>query len=215
MMRNRCKRFFVILGLFLLSACVSVNQSGITQNEGNEREGVSQGDNSNLTENDSTFSMTSKGEAGGPDEEPIKSLRNEGSIAEDGVKDVSEGDPAIDVLVSDRSGEGDHIASSGEHHPTNQELIDSALEFLQVATDYWELGDLDNALDALDKAYSLILKVKTDDEPDVLQQKEDLRFTVSKRIIEVYASRFTVVNGSHNAIPLETNRHVDRALELF
>jgi membrane-bound lytic murein transglycosylase D len=48
-----------------------------------------------------------------------------------------------------------------------------------------------------------------------LQQKEDLRFTVSKRIIEVYASRFTVVNGSHNAIPLETNRHVDRALELF
>jgi len=43
---------------------VPVNQSGITQNEGYEKEGVSQGDNSNLKENDSTFSMTSKGEEG-------------------------------------------------------------------------------------------------------------------------------------------------------
>jgi len=194
---------------------VPVNQSGITQNEGNEREGVSQGGNSNLTENDSTFSMTSKGEVGGPDEEPIKSLTNEGSDTEEGVKDVSEGDPAIDESASNGSGEEDQLASPDILPPTNQELIDSALEFCQVATDFWEQGDLDNALDALDKAYSLILKVTTDDEPDVLQQKEDLRFTVSKRIIEVYASRFTVVNGSHNAIPLETNRHVDRALELF
>ena len=219
MMRKWCRRFFVILGLFLLSACVSVNQSGITQNEGNEREGVSQGDNSNLTEDDSTVSMTSKGEEGKTEAqqngEPTQSLTKAGSDAEAGVEDVLEGDPAIDELASDHSGERDHLASSGIHHPTNQEMIDSALEFCQVATDFWEQGDLDNALDALDKAYSLILKVTTDGEPEVLQQKEDLRFTVSKRIIEVYASRFTVVNGSHNAIPLETNRHVDRALKLF
>jgi membrane-bound lytic murein transglycosylase D len=98
---------------------------------------------------------------------------------------------------------------------TNQELLDSALDYCQASNDFWEQGDLDNAIDALDKAYSLILKVNQDDNAGVSQQKEDLRVTISKRIIEVYASRFTVVNGDHKAIPLVMNRHVQRALEMF
>jgi membrane-bound lytic murein transglycosylase D len=98
---------------------------------------------------------------------------------------------------------------------TNQELIDSALEFCQASNDYWERGDLDNAVAALDKSYSLILRVKVDDDPDLLQQKEDLRFTISKRIVEVYASRFTTAAGDHNAIPLVMNDHVRRELESF
>ena len=98
---------------------------------------------------------------------------------------------------------------------TNQELVDSALEFCQTSNDYWEQGDLDNAIDALDKAYSLILMVSPDAEPELLQQKEDLRITISKRIVEVYASRFTAANGDHKVIPLVMNRHVERALALF
>jgi len=98
---------------------------------------------------------------------------------------------------------------------SNQELVDSALEFCETSNDYWEQGDLDNAIDALDKAYSLILKVSTDAEPELLQQKEDLRITISRRIVEVYASRFTAANGDHKVIPLVTNRHVERALALF
>lgn len=102
-----------------------------------------------------------------------------------------------------------------EPPPLHQELLDSALDYCQASNDFWERGDLDNALDALDKAYSLILKVNGDDDPEVLQQKEDLRFTISKRIIEVYSSRFTVANGQHKAIPLVMNRHVERALKSF
>lgn len=98
---------------------------------------------------------------------------------------------------------------------TNQELLDSALEFCEASNDFWERGDLDNALDALDKAYSLILKVDKEGDPEVLQQKEDLRFTISKRILEVYTSRFTVANGDHKAIPLEMNAHVRKALNLL
>jgi membrane-bound lytic murein transglycosylase D len=98
---------------------------------------------------------------------------------------------------------------------TNQELVDSALEFCQTSNDYWEQGDLDNAIDALDKAYFLILKVSADAEPELLQQKEDLRITISRRIVEVYASRFTAANGDHKVIPLVMNRHVERALVLF
>jgi membrane-bound lytic murein transglycosylase D len=98
---------------------------------------------------------------------------------------------------------------------SNQELVDSALEFCQTSNDYWEKGDLENAIDALDKAYSLILKVSEDAEPELLQQKEDLRITISRRIVEVYASRFTAANGDHKVIPLVMNRHVERALSLF
>ena len=98
---------------------------------------------------------------------------------------------------------------------SDQEMLDSALEFCQASNDFWEQGDLSNAIDALDQAYSLILKVNANHDPKILQQREDLRFTISKRIIECYSSRFTVANGYHKAIPLVMNRHVERALKLF
>ncbi len=98
---------------------------------------------------------------------------------------------------------------------TNQDLLDSALEYAQAASNYWDRGDMDNALDALDTAYFLILKVKTDDDADLLQQKEDLRFTISKRIVEIHASRFTVAAGDRNAIPLIMNEHVHREIQSF
>lgn len=98
---------------------------------------------------------------------------------------------------------------------TNQEILDSALEFCQASSDFWERGNLDNAIAALDKAYSLILKVNADEDPVILQQKEDLRITISRRIVEVYASRFTVANGDHKEIPLLMNVHVEKELALF
>ncbi len=97
-----------------------------------------------------------------------------------------------------------------------QDNLDTALEFCQASNDYWEQGDLENAIDALDQAYSLILKINSNEAPpEIIQQKEDLRFTISKRIAEVYASRFTVANGDHKEIPLDMNRHVEKALKLF
>ena len=98
---------------------------------------------------------------------------------------------------------------------TNQERLDSAMEFYQASNDFWDQGDLDNAIGALDKAYSLILQVGPDTDPELLQQKEDLRITISRRIIEVYTSRFTVANGQHKAIPLVMNPEVEKALNLF
>ena len=98
---------------------------------------------------------------------------------------------------------------------TSQEILDSALEFCQASYDFWQQGDLPNAIDALDQAYSLILKVNPEDDPEILQQRDDLRYTISKRIMEVYSSRFTVVNGHNKAIPLVINRYVERALTMF
>jgi membrane-bound lytic murein transglycosylase D len=98
---------------------------------------------------------------------------------------------------------------------TNQDMLDSALEYAQAASDYWDSGDMDDALEALDTAYFLILNVKTNSDPALLQQKEDLRFTISKRIVEINASRFTVAAGDRNSIPVIMNDHVRREIESF
>ncbi|MFH2220183.1 MAG: LysM peptidoglycan-binding domain-containing protein [Pseudomonadota bacterium] len=95
-----------------------------------------------------------------------------------------------------------------------QLILDEALGFCQVAQDFWQKGELENALEALDKAYSLILTVDTDI-PKLVQQKEDLRFMISKRILEIYASRNTVVNGDFDAIPMVMNKHIQAELDLF
>jgi peptidoglycan lytic transglycosylase D len=96
-----------------------------------------------------------------------------------------------------------------------EDMLDLALEYCEAANSFWERGELDSAVDALDKAFALILKVETDDDPNLLQQKEDLRLTISKRIVEVYASRYTVANGISKAIPLVMNQHVMKELESF
>ncbi len=98
---------------------------------------------------------------------------------------------------------------------STQEALDSALELLQASSDYWEQGDHDNAVEALDKAYSLILQVEDEDDPDLMQQREDLRITIAKRIVEVYASRFTVADGTHKEIPLVMNEHVRKEIDSF
>ena len=93
--------------------------------------------------------------------------------------------------------------------------LDEALELCQLSQDSWQQGELENALDALDRAYALILSVDTSDQPKLIQQKEDLRFMISKRILEIYASRNIVVNGNHKAIPITINRHVQAEIDLF
>jgi membrane-bound lytic murein transglycosylase D len=93
--------------------------------------------------------------------------------------------------------------------------LDDALELCELSQDYWQQGELENAIEALDRAYALILRVDTTDQPKLIQQKEDLRFMISKRILEIYASRNIVVNGNHNAIPVVINRHVEAEIDRF
>jgi membrane-bound lytic murein transglycosylase D len=118
-------------------------------------------------------------------------------------------------LPNEKNVEKSSLPINSNTHNPNQDLLDSAMEFIQASNGYWEKGDLENAIAALDKAYSLILQVNDDPNSELLQQKEDLRFTISKRIIEVYSSRFTAVNGSYKAIPLTMNKYVKQAIRLF
>lgn len=106
-------------------------------------------------------------------------------------------------------------AESKPPEPSAQSMLDESLEFCEAAMDFWGKGDLENALLALDKAYSLIVAAKIDDDPLLVQQKEDIRYLISKRILEIHASRRTAVSGKHNAIPLQSNKEVQLQIKLF
>ncbi|MBW1849823.1 MAG: hypothetical protein JRJ27_22540, partial [Deltaproteobacteria bacterium] len=125
----------------------------------------------------------------------------------------------IDPVVAENNMESSAPDPSKNENiiPDNASLIKNieALDFCQVSQDFWQKGELENALEALDQAYSLILKIDTNDNPEIIQQKEDLRFMISKRILEIYASRNIVVNGNHNAIPMVMNKHIQAAIDQF
>ncbi len=95
----------------------------------------------------------------------------------------------------------------------NQNILDEALDYCQLAQDYWMKGQLDNAISALDQAYALIIKVDTFNRPRLIQQKEDLRFLITRRIQDIYGSRNVVAKGSLNAIPLVMNDYVKAEIE--
>ena len=104
---------------------------------------------------------------------------------------------------------------SEENEENGQTLLDTALDFINASQEYWSEGNLEKAIATLDEAYPLVIKVDTDSSPELIQQKEDLRYTISRRILEIYASRYTAVNGNHNEIPLTMNENVDKEIKRF
>jgi membrane-bound lytic murein transglycosylase D len=96
---------------------------------------------------------------------------------------------------------------------TAQEKIDQALELCNYAQQMWETGKLEEALANLDAAYGSIIEINGDETPEFNQQKEDIRYLISKRILEIYASRQIVINGQHDEIPITLNTHVQREIK--
>ena len=96
-----------------------------------------------------------------------------------------------------------------------QAALDEALELCNASQEFWQKGDFDNAFQALDQAYALLIKTDDNNTAELIQQKDDIRFLVSKRILEIYASRNRVVNGDHNAIPITINKDVQKEIDLF
>jgi membrane-bound lytic murein transglycosylase D len=147
--------------------------------------------------------------------------------AVDTVESVPSEVLAVEERQTDSAGGGEEesIANTGNHpngmggDPGSTQKVESnlddALELCQLSQEYWQQGELENAVEALDRAYALILAVDTSDRPKLIQQKEDLRFMISKRILEIYASRNIVLNGNYNAIPVTINRHVQAEINLF
>jgi len=93
--------------------------------------------------------------------------------------------------------------------------INRALALCRAAQNYWKRGEIELAIDTLDQAYGLVLSVEPGNDPELLQEMEDLRITISRRILEIYSSRHVLVNGKRNEIPVTINRHVQDEIDSF
>ena len=127
---------------------------------------------------------------------------------------------ALDIFQKEENTVEPKVNQTNFHQPLedkdkNQQFLDEALESYQESQSLWAEGNIEEALRALDRAYYLILQVETDDGHKLLQQKEDLRFLISRRILEIYASRHTAVRGNHREIPLTVNSHVKKEIRHF
>lgn len=111
-----------------------------------------------------------------------------------------------EIFSDERSTDSEELA---------QQLIERALMLCQISQDYWQRGELERAIELLDQAYLLLLGINTCESEYLIQQKEDLRFTISKRITEIYASRKVVANESQSAIPLNINKQVQFEIDLY
>jgi membrane-bound lytic murein transglycosylase D len=106
--------------------------------------------------------------------------------------------------------------SSAQQNPINeekQEMMEKALDLLEVADKLWEKGDVENTLNTLDEAYALLLAANGD--AAIAQEKDDLRLLISQRILAVYSSKRTVLNGKNSEVPLIMNDDVEKEIRSF
>ncbi|MFQ6037643.1 MAG: LysM peptidoglycan-binding domain-containing protein [Candidatus Aminicenantales bacterium] len=102
-----------------------------------------------------------------------------------------------------------------EEEAEPSELLEEAFDAYQDARLAWDKGDLDTALAALDEAYSLLLQIELPPDSPLVQEKNDLRLLIARRIQEIYASRYSAINGHNRTIPLSENEHVLKEIKSF
>ncbi len=129
--------------------------------------------------------------------------RSEPSAIKSGLpKPADSANEALGSSPASKSGpDSSHTLADSDDGPMSP-LFNAALNYCQTAQDFWEKGNPNKAISALDDAYACILKIHAPENSQLGQEKEDLRFTISKRILEIYASRHTTVKGNYNAIPV-------------
>ncbi len=149
-------------------------------------------------------------------EEPPPDSENKEGLDGPSDKNVSQ-NTLPETSANPLGADGNYVQSpkTTEDPKKKQPSLDEALELCQASQDYWQKGELEEAIDALDEAYRLILSIDDSDDIKINQGIEDLRFLISKRILEIYASRHTVANGDHHAIPLVINKHVQAEIDRF
>lgn len=106
-----------------------------------------------------------------------------------------------------------NMAGQNGNNEEKQEMMEKALDLLEVADKLWAKGDIEETLDTLDEAYALLLNANGD--TAIAQEKDDLRLLISKRILAVYSSKKTLIKGKNSEIPLIMNSDVEKEISSF
>ncbi|NPV83560.1 MAG: hypothetical protein HPY46_08275, partial [Candidatus Aminicenantes bacterium] len=135
---------------------------------------------------------------------------------------VEENNPAPEAAqpqAAASSGETNQAAAESpktepeiQDSPAQTEEVYSLIQEAQVAL---EKGELDRALNLLDQAYSVLLRIEAPPDSDLYQEKNDLRIMLVQKIQQVYAFRLPAPISNHKTIPLVENNWVEREIKGF
>ncbi len=195
-----------LLGIVFLAGCISsgsVYEQGLYQSPSDLQHNKETTTLATNAGEDSTFQHNDKEE---PVKRPADSSLSEREILYKAIKS--------EVFASEKTEILEEVPEV-DNGQKAQELLDTALGHYESSQIFWTQGDLEKSIENLDQAYALILKIDPEDNPGMVQDVDDLRYTISKRILEIYASRYVAVNGSHDEIPLVMNEHVEKEIRYF
>ncbi|HSL81303.1 MAG TPA: LysM peptidoglycan-binding domain-containing protein [Thermoanaerobaculia bacterium] len=126
--------------------------------------------------------------------------------------------PAIRELAPEEALLESRIDQEGvapEEAPEASAVLAESLEAFESSQAFWEQGAFDDAFAALDRAYELMASVPMNGDPMIAQEKENLRHLISRRVVEIYASRQSAVGDPNGSIRLTLNEDVEREIALF
>lgn len=141
------------------------------------------------------------------------------------------GDPAVQFLgkVAPSDAVADTAAEPGEKSDDTEnggsdvnhiaesasQTAETAHEFVHTSQELWRAGAIDEAVDALDRAYELLLTLPADDDLLADREKADLRNLIARRLVEIQAARRTSSGNLGGSIPLTVNAAVEREIRSF
>lgn len=150
----------------------------------------------------------------------VMALFFNGCLAKDTKHDATAAElmTASDQGSDDSEGLGPDIKSGADETPNELEpaqMLETALTLTEEATNSWQAGNQDEALARLDQAYQILLQIPDEDSTEIIQGKDNLRLVISRRVVEVYASRGTTAGSLERSIPIVVNEHVQREIKSF
>jgi len=204
-MRRRSRFFYLIFSILFFSCATAPNTHVAGDQDKIPKENLS-------VEAVAPVQVTAENSSKAPPDKSLKKTSNK----EKYLIPSKEKFPNIKIMnATARAKDGEEIKAEEANGEKKENPLDAALDFYQTSQELWSRGEIEEAINALDEAYSFILNVNNESDPGVIQQKEDLRILISRRLIEIYASRYTTVNGNHKAIPLKMNEHVEYEIKQF
>ncbi|MGB9862536.1 MAG: LysM peptidoglycan-binding domain-containing protein [Candidatus Saccharicenans sp.] len=105
--------------------------------------------------------------------------------------------------------------SNEEDIQENGNSADEVYALYQEAQAAMEKGNMDEALQLLDKAYAALLKIEAPGDSPLSQEKYDLRILLAQKIQQVYAFRLPPPGSNHKTIPLVENSWVQAEIKSF
>ena len=94
-------------------------------------------------------------------------------------------------------------------------VLEESLETYEQAQRLWERGELYEAYAWLDRAYELMASVPPNGDPQLAQEKENLRQLIADRIVQINRSQLSAAGDLNAEIPLVMNEYVEREIESF